>query len=130
MGHPGNESADAVASRQYSVAMFVEPEQSQGVLQKLGSSKSAIELRKVLAGQAFFYYLPDVSCGNDTTDFRHICESHGHDHSGSDGGAHHGGYGGHDIGVHGGQTLAAWRTFWRSLTCLFGALHFSLDLEC
>jgi len=44
--------------REYAVAMFVEPEQTQAFLQKLGSSKTAIELRKFPAAQIFFYYCP------------------------------------------------------------------------
>jgi hypothetical protein len=49
--------------RQYAVAMFVEPAEADGVLQKLGSSKTAHELRKFLASQVFLISGPDVSSG-------------------------------------------------------------------
>ena len=97
--------------REYAVAMFVEPEETHGFLQKLGSSKTAIELRRFLAGQIFFYYLPDVSYGSTTNDFHDAGDSHGHgsggfDGSGSEHGGGHGGcdggHGGHDSGGDGG----------------------------
>ena len=55
--------------REYAVAMFVEPEQAGGVLQKLGSAKTAHELRKFLATQIFFISLPDVHLDAFAIDF-------------------------------------------------------------
>lgn len=62
--------------RQYAVAMFVEPGQAQGFLEKLGASKTSLELRKFLAAQIFFSYCPDVSYGNPMNDF-HTAGDHG-----------------------------------------------------
>jgi hypothetical protein len=91
------------SSREYAVAMFVEPELTKGFLEKLGSSKTALELRKFLAAQIFFYYLPNVSYESSTNDFHHTGDSHGHGSGGIDGsGSGHGGHGGHD-GGHGGH---------------------------
>jgi len=58
-----NECHAPQSVRQYAVAMFVEPTQADGVLQKLGSSKTAHELRTFLASQVFFISAPDVSSG-------------------------------------------------------------------
>jgi len=82
--------------------MFVEPEQAQGFLEKLGASKTSVELRKFLATQTFFLYSPDVSYGNPMNDF-HAADDHGGHVSdvfraGSDGG----GDGGSDDGGDGG----------------------------
>ncbi len=83
-----------VSVREYAVAMFVEPEQTQGFLQKLGSSKTAIELRKFLAGQIFFDSLPDVSYGSSTNDFQDTGDSHGRGSDRFEGsGSDHGGRG-------------------------------------
>ena len=90
--------------RQYAVAMFVEPEQAQGVLEKLGSSRTALELRKFLATQIFFAYLPDVSYGSLMNDFHAAGDPSGGasdspgggGDGGSDGGANGGGNGGGD----------------------------------
>ncbi len=90
--------------RQYAVAMFVEPEQAGGVLQKLGSSKTARELRTFLATQIFFISLPDVSLNAFAIDFDAAGDSGGgaSDSSGvggdggSDGGGDGGGGGGGD----------------------------------
>ena len=57
------------AVRQYAVAMFVEPEQAGGVLEKLGASKTARELRVFLATQIFFISLPEVSLDPFAIDF-------------------------------------------------------------
>ena len=90
--------------REYAVAMFVEPEQTMGFLQKLGSSKTALELRKFLAAEIFFYYLPDVSYGSSVNEFHEAGDSHGHGAGGLDGsGSDHGGHGGYDHGGHGGH---------------------------
>jgi hypothetical protein len=64
-----NECNVPADTREYAVAMFVEPEQSQGFLQKLGSSRTAIELRKILAQQIFFYYVPGTSFDDAGLDF-------------------------------------------------------------
>lgn len=86
------------AVRQYAVAMFVEPEQAGGVLQKLGSSRTAHELRTFLATQIFFISLPDVSPGAFAIDFHSADDSSGgaSDSSGfcGDGGSDGGGDGG------------------------------------
>ena len=88
------------AVRQYAVAMFVEPEQAGGVLQKLGSSKTARELRTFLATQIFFISLPDVSFNAFAIDFDAAGDSGGgaSDSSGvgGDGGSDGGGDGGGD----------------------------------
>jgi hypothetical protein len=93
-----------MTSVQYAVAMFVEPEQAQGVLEKLGASKTALELRKLLATEMFFLYLPDVSYDNSMNDFHAAGDSGGHisdgfgdgSDGGSDGGGDGGGNGGGD----------------------------------
>lgn len=69
-----NECRVPFDSRQYAVAMFVEPEQSTGFLQRLGSSKTANELRKFMAQQVFFYYLPNTSFDSNSLDFHQAGE--------------------------------------------------------
>jgi len=64
-------------SRQYAVAMFVEPEQSQGFLQRLGSCKTTAELRKFMAQQIFFYYVPGTSFDADGVDFHQAGDAGG-----------------------------------------------------
>lgn len=93
-------------SLQYAVAMFVEPEQSVGFLQKLGSSKTGLELRKFMAQQIFFYNLPDASFDAGKVDFHESGDAggatsgnftdSGHDFSGFDGGGGGDGGGGSD----------------------------------
>jgi hypothetical protein len=64
-------------SRQYAAAMFVDPEQSQGFLQRLGSSKTTSELRKFMAQQIFFYYAPGTSFDADSVDFHQAGDAGG-----------------------------------------------------
>jgi hypothetical protein len=86
-------------SRQYAVAMFVAPEQAQGFLQRLGSSKTTAELRKFMAQAVFFYYLPGTSYDSDSVVFHEAGEAGGATSgtfvgsadSGSDGGGDGGG---------------------------------------
>lgn len=89
--------------RQYAVAMFVEPDQAQGVLEKLGASRTALELRTFLATQIFHLYHPDVSYGNSMNGFHAVGDpgegalrsfGDGSDDEGSDGGGDGGGDGG------------------------------------
>ncbi|HEY5707397.1 MAG TPA: hypothetical protein VIS96_17700 [Terrimicrobiaceae bacterium] len=44
----------AEADRQYAIAMFATPSESDGILQKMRSSKTSTETRKFLAGQMMF----------------------------------------------------------------------------
>ena len=81
--------------RQYAVAMFVEPEQSQNLLQRLGSSKTTAELREFMAQQIFFYYLPRTSFHADSVDFHEAGDARGATSSRFDGaGVDSGGDGG------------------------------------
>lgn len=93
-----DEGGAAENVRQYAVAMFVEPEQAGGVLQKLGSSKTAHELRKFLATQIFLISLPDVSLDAFGIDFHSAGDAGGTVSDGSgfggDGGSDGGGDGG------------------------------------
>jgi hypothetical protein len=88
--------------RQYAVAMFVEPAQAQGVLEKLGASRTALELRKFLATQIFVLHRPDVSFGNVMNGFHAAGDpGEGPSHScgdGADGCSDGGGDGGGDGG--------------------------------
>jgi hypothetical protein len=87
---------------QYAVAMFVEPAQVQTTLEKFGSSRTSLELRKALAAQIFFAYQPDVSYGNLMNDFHAAGDHGGHVSNsladGCDGGSDGGGDGGGDGG--------------------------------
>jgi hypothetical protein len=89
-----------VSSREYAVAMFVEPQQSQRFLQRLGSSKIAVELRKFLAQQIFFSGMRDVSYESATNDFHHAGDYQSYGQASLEAGS---GYGGHDSGGHGGD---------------------------
>ena len=91
------------AVREYAVAMFVEPEQAGGVLQKLGSSKTALELRKFFATQIFFISLPDVSADAFAIDFHSAGDSTGGGSDGWGGGSDGGSDGGGDGGGGGGD---------------------------
>ena len=44
----------AAADKQYAIAMFAAPSESDGILQKLRSSKTTVEIRKFLAKQMVF----------------------------------------------------------------------------
>jgi hypothetical protein len=89
-------------SREYAAAMFVEPERAQGFLQKLGSSKTAGELRKFMAQQIFFYSAPEASFDEGTIDFHQSGDVSGatsaYYDSGWDAGGFDGGGGGGDGG--------------------------------
>jgi hypothetical protein len=63
------------SSREYAVAMFVRPEESEEILRQLGASRTPLEIRKALARQIFLHYLPGVTyeaatnCFHDAADF-------------------------------------------------------------
>lgn len=42
----------------YAIALFAQPEISDGFLQRIGSTKSARELRAILAAQSPYFFLP------------------------------------------------------------------------
>ena len=99
--HACNKCSVPFNSRQYAVAMFVEPERIRGFLQRLGSSKTAMELRKFMAQQVFFYYLPDASFDSPCLDLHEAGEAGGatsgnFDAAGSDFGGDGGGDSGGD----------------------------------
>lgn len=73
--------------REYFAVMFLDPAETEGFLQKLGSSKSAATLRKVLAQQVFFDSLPGGGhAESDPFDYakESPSTSHGSDDGGSD----------------------------------------------
>ena len=60
--------ADGVAPsafQSYGIAMFAEPSERPGLLQRIHSSKTAHELRKWLIADIFFYSLPSGSVPDD-----------------------------------------------------------------
>ena len=58
----------------YGIAMFAEPSERPGFLQRINSSKTAHELRKRLIADIFFYGLPGGS-GPDNLDFHEVIDS-------------------------------------------------------
>jgi hypothetical protein len=58
----------------YGIAMFAEPSERPGFLQRIRSSKTAQELRKWLIVEIFFYYLPRGSAPDDL-DFHEVIDS-------------------------------------------------------
>jgi hypothetical protein len=84
----------------YAVAMFVAPNESEGILQRLRSSKTTDEIRKFLATQMIFG--PSVSVDFEHYGF-HDAGSRSSDSFGSDSGGFHGGDSGGSGGDGGGD---------------------------
>ena len=77
--------ADAVVPstfHAYGIAMFAEPSERPGLLARIDSSKTALELRMWLIGDVFCYRMDGASFPEDV-DFHHVVDSPGPSHDDS-----------------------------------------------